>query len=52
MKHEHDDRLHRRYDGSIDVDLYVRRAARLRREALRESPRRWVRTCRAVLRLS
>ena len=52
MRQKTNDRLHRRYDGSIDVEFYARRAARLRREALRESPRRWVMTCRAALGLS
>lgn len=49
MKQRYNEIIHRRYDGSIDFDLYTRRAIRLRRAALREIPRRWIRNFRAGL---
>jgi hypothetical protein len=49
MNQRYNEPIHRRHDGSIDIDLYARRAIELQRAALREIPRYWIRNFRAGL---
>ncbi|MGK6312481.1 hypothetical protein [Neorhizobium sp. DT-125] len=42
MTQDHEEPVRRRPDGSIDIDFYAHRAARLRHSALREKPAGWL----------